>query len=224
MLRTLLLVSLVLWTLGAPLAAARAACRRAAGAARAPADPFRTGLLGACLSDAQRQLRVHRRLLERLDRWLAEARPDRALSVGTVVYPASPFAPFEGAWQGRWGRLPVRQLWWSVSPDTQLVVVEDAGQRQLAINHAYRGQLCGVVQERDGRDRLHAGRLLDGPQGPQLVWTTPERTYLERVVYDRDGAAYEIVELLSVGAAPVLGHVVRYRRLPGDERLRRNSV
>ena len=124
--------------------------------------------------------------------------------------PSGPFAAFEGMWLGEWGTMPVRHLWVSADANAQLVIVEDANRAQRGINYRDgRGALCGLVLQPDGEERLHEG-FATGAE--QLLWATPERSYLERVLRANDGThRYEIVEVEFSFRGPRLGTTTRYR-------------
>lgn len=133
--------------------------------------------------------------------------------------PVRVFRSFEGIWEGHWRALAVRQAWISVDARAQLVVVEDAGDKQRGINLVGAdGQICGIVVESGGRERLHIGDVIGAEDGTsQLRWRSGDHTYYERVVPALNGTReYEIVEMLTDGERMRLGVVARYQSVGSE--------
>lgn len=133
--------------------------------------------------------------------------------------PVHVFRSFEGIWEGHWRALAVRHAWISVDARAQLVVVEDAGDKQRGINLVGAdGQICGIVVESGGRERLHIGDVIGAEDGTsQLRWQSGDHTYYERVVPALNGTReYEIVEMLTDGELMRLGVVARYQSVGAE--------
>ncbi|MEM9067301.1 MAG: hypothetical protein AAGE52_02305 [Myxococcota bacterium] len=162
--------------------------------------------VAGCLDEARARLRSHE---ERVSAMTAEL-------LGTLSYPvwregATPFLPFEGAWAGTWGAIPVEQLWRSVDAETQLVVVNDGGELRRGINLVHEGQICGIVMDAAGNERLHRGYW--SPATGELIWVTPERVYVERVSGAGFHRTYEIRELVPGPRGLRVGIEATYRPL-----------
>ena len=144
---------------------------------------------------------------------LAELRESlRARRTPEPGSPGDAFAAFEGAWEGHWGAMPVRHLWWSPSPDVQLVVVQDGDVVADGINvRDGRGVLCGLMREPSGDFRPHEGRRVPLPGGGSgLVWRTPDRAYVEWVTHG--GQHYLIEEWVVRGRRAARGTTAAYSR------------
>ena len=109
----------------------------------------------------------------------------------------APFAAFEGWWRGQWDGIAVAHLWFTVEPGAQLVAISDGGVLKRGINlREPGGELCGLVIEPNGFERVHQGRYFPrtATSPAYLKWLTPGRNYYERVAC-RDGQPmYEIFE------------------------------
>jgi hypothetical protein len=150
----------------------------------------------ACLQAAGALIDANADFFEDARAWLDGA-PVEFEPVDPFDLQRSPFGKFEGSWCGRWDGVPARHLWRSLDADTQLVFVEDGGAPGQGINlRSDDGTLCGIVRDAFGVERLHEGRLAD-PGGSELLWLTPDRTYLERVVHIEGVDHYEIRERLD---------------------------
>ena len=110
--------------------------------------------------------------------------------------PGAPFKAFEGRWSGRWGDMPVEHLWRTVEPGVQLVVIKDGDVHKVGINLHDGRQICGIVVEADGQERLHTGRFISGETMDEahLEWRAGDHVYRERVTCADDRRQYEIEE------------------------------
>jgi len=127
--------------------------------------------------------------------------------------PPDVFMRFEGGWNGHWAGVRARHLWLSVAWNIQLVVVEDDGKPQRAINYVDgSGFICGIVQQADGRERPHEGRWFSATddEGEYLVWLTPDRNYYERHLVAPDGTRRYRIDEQIPGEQPVPGVEASY--------------
>lgn len=133
--------------------------------------------------------------------------------------PPEVFMRFEGGWRGNWAGVEARHLWVSVAWNIQLVIVEDDGVPQRAINYidGY-GAICGIVQQADGRERPHEGRWFPATAHKEeyLAWLTPDRNYYEQALVAPDGTRRYRIDEQIPGEEPVRGVEASYETWKTD--------
>lgn len=98
--------------------------------------------------------------------------------------PRDVFTRFEGGWQGKWGEIEARHIWFSTSWDKQFVMISDDGVLQPALNYVdKKGIICGIVHTK-GQDRLHEGRFFPATKKNKayLKWMIPGQNFYETIL------------------------------------------
>ncbi len=151
----------------------------------------RTPVLATCLAAAGAELESRGGELQGLE---------RALLLQTAAPPPDPrgrFGAFDGSWAGQWGPMEVEHLWQSVAPEIQLVVIRDGTLLRRGINFIdATGQVCGIVEEPRGADRLHGGRFL---AHNEIEWWTEDCAYHEQVLVVAKALRYAVESSPSSG-------------------------